>query len=50
LRSYDHCLQLQGAAAQEWLAEREAELPPVPYFHVVFTLPARIASLQLLQP
>jgi hypothetical protein len=31
------------AAAREWLAEREAELLPVPYYHVVFTLPARIA-------
>ena len=34
-----------GAAAQEWLAEREAELLPVPYFHVVFTLPAAIADI-----
>jgi len=39
-----HCPKCQGAAAREWLAEREAELLPVPYFHVVFTLPARIAS------
>ncbi len=29
----------------EWLAEREAELLPVPYFHVVFTLPAAIADI-----
>ena len=36
-----HCPKCQGAAAREWLAEREAELLPVPYFHVVFTLPAR---------
>jgi hypothetical protein len=34
-----HCPKCQGAAAQEWLAEREAELLPVPYFHVVFSLP-----------
>jgi hypothetical protein len=34
-----------GAAAREWLAEREAELLPVPYYHVVFTLPARIAAI-----
>jgi hypothetical protein len=34
-----------GAAAREWLAEREAELLPVPYFHVVFTLPAAIADI-----
>jgi hypothetical protein len=40
-----HCPKCQGAAAREWLAEREAELLPVPYFHVVFTLPARIASI-----
>ena len=30
-----HCPKCQGAAAREWLAEREAELLPVPYFHVV---------------
>jgi hypothetical protein len=40
-----HCSKCQGAAAREWLAEREAELLPVPYFHVVFTLPARIADI-----
>ena len=40
-----HCPKCQSAAAREWLAEREAELLPVPYFHVVFTLPARIASI-----
>jgi Transposase IS66 family/Transposase zinc-binding domain len=34
-----HCPKCQGAAAKEWLAERETELLPVPYFHVVFTLP-----------
>ena len=39
-----HCPKCQGAAAKQWLAEREAELLPVPYFHVVFTLPARIAA------
>jgi ssDNA-binding Zn-finger/Zn-ribbon topoisomerase 1 len=40
-----HCPKCQGAAAKEWLAEREAELLPVPYFNVVFTLPARIADI-----
>src|ERR1700676_1406064 len=40
-----HCPKCQGAAAREWLAEREAELLPVPYFHVVFTLPAKIAAI-----
>src|ERR1700751_2223398 len=40
-----HCPKCQGAAAKEWLAEREAEVLPVPYFHVVFTLPAAIADI-----
>jgi Putative transposase/Transposase zinc-binding domain len=40
-----HCPKCQGATAKEWLAEREAELLAVPYFHVVFTLPAQIADI-----
>jgi hypothetical protein len=40
-----HCPKCQGAAARAWLAERQAELLPVPYFHVVFTLPAPIADI-----
>jgi hypothetical protein len=40
-----HCPKCQGAAAKEWLAMREAELLPVPYYHVVFTLPAPIADI-----
>jgi hypothetical protein len=40
-----HCPKCQGAAAREWLAEREAELLPVPYYHLVFTLPAPIADI-----
>jgi hypothetical protein len=40
-----HCPKCQGAAAKEWLAERKAALLPVPYFHVVFTLPAAIADI-----
>ena len=40
-----HCPKCQGAAAREWLAERETELLPVPYFHMVFTLPAAIADI-----
>jgi Putative transposase/Transposase zinc-binding domain len=40
-----HCPKCQGAAAQEWLAQREAELLPVPYFHLVFTLPAAVADI-----
>jgi Putative transposase/Transposase zinc-binding domain len=40
-----HCPKCQGAAAKEWLADREAELLPVPYYHVVFTLPAPISDI-----
>jgi putative transposase/transposase-like zinc-binding protein len=40
-----HCPKCQGGAAREWLAAREAELLPVPYFHQVFTLPAQIADI-----
>jgi hypothetical protein len=40
-----HCPKCQGAAAEVWLAEREAELLPVPYYHLVFTLPAPIADI-----
>ena len=40
-----HCPKCQGAAAREWMAAREAELLPVPYYHVVFTLPAQIADI-----
>ena len=40
-----HCPKCQGAAAQDWLAAREADLLPVDYFHVVFTLPVEIAPI-----
>ena len=40
-----HCPKSQGAAARAWLAEREADLLPVGYFHVVFTLPAQVATI-----
>ncbi|MGH7184685.1 MAG: IS91 family transposase [Pseudomonadota bacterium] len=40
-----HCPKCQGAQAREWMADREAELLPVPYFHVVFTLPAAIGDI-----
>jgi hypothetical protein len=40
-----HCPKCQGAAAKQWLAEREADLLPVPYYHMVFTLPAPIADI-----
>jgi len=42
-----HCPRCQGAAAREWLAAREADLLPVGYFHVVFTLPAEVADIAL---
>jgi hypothetical protein len=40
-----HCPKCQGAAAREWLAEREAELLSVGYFHLVYTLPGPIADI-----
>ena len=40
-----HCPKCQGVARAQWLAEREAELLPVPYFHVVFTLPPAAAEI-----
>jgi len=40
-----HCPKCQGAAARTWLAAREADLLPVGYFHLVFTLPAEIAAI-----
>jgi hypothetical protein len=40
-----HCPKCQGQARSEWLAARQAELLPVPYFHVVFTLPAPVAEI-----
>jgi hypothetical protein len=40
-----HCPKCQGSQAREWLEARRAELLDVPYFHVVFTLPPRIAAI-----
>jgi len=40
-----HCPKCQGAARAQWLADRQSELLPVPYFHVVFTLPPPIAAI-----
>jgi hypothetical protein len=40
-----HCPKCQSAAAYDWLEARRAELLPVPYYHVVFTLPAPIADI-----
>jgi hypothetical protein len=40
-----HCPKCQGAAAREWMAARETELLPIPYFHVVFTLPSAVGDI-----
>jgi len=40
-----HCPKCQAGAAQEWLDARQADLLPVEYFHIVFTLPAPIGSI-----
>jgi len=42
-----HCPKCQSLARAQWLADRQAELLPVPYFHVVFTMPAPIAAIAL---
>jgi hypothetical protein len=42
-----HCPKCQGSARQKWLAERESELLPVPYFHVVFTVPHCLVEIAL---
>src|SRR4029079_7707102 len=40
-----HCPKCQGQVAQAWLARRQADLLPLPYYHVVFTLPAPVAAV-----
>jgi hypothetical protein len=45
-----HCPKCQGPATVRWLQAREAELLPVPYFHLVFTLPAALGPLALQNP
>ncbi len=40
-----HCPKCQGSQAREWMEERAAELLPVPYFHIVFTLPTEIGDI-----
>ena len=42
-----HCPKCQGLARAQWLADRQADLLPVPYFHVVFTVPAPVAAIAL---
>ncbi len=44
-----HCPKCQGKNREDWIAKRETELLPVPYFHVVFTLPEAINSLAMHQ-
>ena len=45
-----HCPKCQACTAKRWLADRQAELLPVEYYHVVFTLPARIADIAYQNP
>lgn len=45
-----HCPKCQGKQREQWLGKREAELLPVPYFHLVFTLPDLLNPLCLYQP
>ncbi|MCP1835615.1 hypothetical protein J2R76_003955 [Bradyrhizobium sp. USDA 4532] len=42
-----HCPKCQELASAQWLADRQADLLPVPYFHVVFTVPAPVAAIAL---
>jgi len=42
-----HCPKCQGLARAQWVADRRADLLPVPYFHVVFTMPAPVAAIAL---
>jgi transposase-like zinc-binding protein len=45
-----HCPKCQAQAGAHWLSQRESELLPVPYFHVIFTLPSQIGKLALQNP
>lgn len=45
-----HCPKCQGEKREAWIAAREADLLPVPYFHVVFTLPSELNQLALHEP
>jgi hypothetical protein len=45
-----HCPKCQATAAAQWMEAREAELLPVEYYHVVFTLPAALGPIALQNP
>lgn len=45
-----HCPKCQGSCQAKWLQDRAADLLPVPYFHVVFTLPALLGPIALQNP
>jgi hypothetical protein len=45
-----HCPKCQNLEKEQWLLSRENELLPVPYFHLVFTLPDKLHPLALHQP
>ena len=45
-----HCPKCQNAERAKWLADRKAELLPVEYFHVVFTVPEEIARIAFYNP
>ncbi len=45
-----HCPKCQGQQREAWMAARQEELLPIPYYHVVFTLPEAINQLALYQP
>ena len=45
-----HCPKCQGKQREQWIQNREADLLPVPYFHVVFTLPDTLHQLCLHEP
>lgn len=45
-----HCPKCQGKNKEDWIQAREKELLPVPYFHIVFTLPDTLNSLAIHQP
>src|SRR5678815_2825050 len=45
-----HCPKCQGHKRKAWIQQREADLLPCTYYHVVFTLPAQLITLALQQP